>query len=87
MLVPGTNRVPGTNLPRKKWVTLKHLRTGMGLFNFNMFYWDLNDSPDHVCEKLQTAQHIINHCVVLGRLKEVDLAYSDEATSHWLKQL
>jgi len=35
----------------------------------------------------QTAQHIINHCTVLGPPKEVDLAHPKDATSHWLKQL
>jgi len=52
-----------------------------------MFHWGLNDSPEYVCGKPQTAQDIIYHCAILEPLKEVDLAYSSEATSHWLKQL
>jgi len=47
----------------------------------------LNNSPDSACGKPQTAQHIINHCAVLRPPKEVDLAYPNEATSHWLVQL
>jgi len=39
-----------------------------------IFHWGLNDSPDRVCGNPQTAQHIINHCAVLGAPKEVDLA-------------
>jgi len=66
---------------------LNHLRTGVGHFNFNIFQWDLNNLPDCVCGKPQTAQHIINQCVIIGPLKEVDLAFPNEATSHWLKQL
>jgi len=56
---------PGANLPRKEWVTLNCLWTGVGRFNFNMFHLGLNDSPDCVGGKLQTAQHINNHCAVL----------------------
>jgi len=52
-----------------------------------MFHWGLNDSSDCVCGKPQTAQHIINHSAILGPPKEVDLAYPNEAMSHWLKQL
>jgi len=51
-----------------------------------MFQWGLNDSPECVCGKPQTAQHIINQCAVLGPPKEVDLAYPNEATSTTLAQ-
>jgi len=47
----------------------------------------MNDLPDCVCGKPQTARHIIYRCTVLGPPKEVDFAYLNEATSHWLKQL
>jgi len=53
----------------------------VGRFNFSMFHWGLNNSQDCVCGKSQTGQHIIYHCAVLGPLKEVDLAYYNEATS------
>jgi len=46
-----------------------------------MFHWGLNDSPNCVCEKPQTAQYIINQSI-RGPLKEVDLAHPNDATSH-----
>jgi len=51
------------------------------------FIGGLNNSSDCVCGKPQTVQHIINHCAVLGPLKEVGLAYTNEATSHWLEHV
>jgi len=41
----------------------------------NILPWGLNDSPDYVCGKPQTAQDIIYQCTLLVLLKEVDLAY------------
>jgi len=38
-------------------------------------------------QTINCTQHIINHCVVLGHPKEVDIAYSNKATSHGLTQL
>jgi len=65
-VTPDTSLPPGANLPRKEWVTFTRLRTGVGRFNFNMFQWGLNESPDCACGRPQTAQHIINHCAYLA---------------------
>ena len=40
----GTNIPPGADLPRREWVTLNHLRTGVGRFGANMYRWRLRPS-------------------------------------------
>ena len=40
----GPNIPPGADLPRREWVTLNHLRTGVGRFGANMYRWGLRPS-------------------------------------------
>ena len=41
---PGTNIPPGADLPRREWVTLNRLRTGVSHFGANMYRWGLRPS-------------------------------------------
>ena len=41
---PGTKIPPGADLPRREWVTLNRLRTGVGRFGANMYSWGLRPS-------------------------------------------
>ena len=43
-ITPGTNIPPGADLPRREWVTLNRLRTGVGRFGANMYRWGLRPS-------------------------------------------
>ena len=61
-----TKTPAGSELPRKEWVTLNRLRTGVGQFNSNMHRWGLRPSAACVCgEAEQTAHHILNGCRIL----------------------
>ena len=60
---PHTKLSLGADLPRKDWVTLSRLQTGVGRFNANMYRWNgwgLRPSAACTCgAKEQTAEHII----------------------------
>ena len=79
---------PGADLPRKDWVTLNRLRTGVGRFNANMYRWGLCPSAACMCgAKEQTAEHIIYECPTLRPPGNVDLTTPNPTTASWLQRL
>ena len=66
-ILPGTNIPPRADLPRREWVTLNRLRTGVGRFGANMHRWGLRPSAACLCgAPEQTADHILSECTRLG---------------------
>ena len=55
----------GYHLPRRAWVQLNRLRTGVGRFAATMCSWGLRTSDQCVCGLPQTAQHVM-YCVAVG---------------------
>ena len=54
---------PGMHLPRRSWVRLNHLRTGVGRFRSSLHNWEM--VPSVACDcgaENQTAEHILAHC-------------------------
>ena len=86
---PGTKAPAGSKLPRKNWVTLNRLRTGVGRFNANMYRWGLRESSACVCgAEEQTADHIIYDCPVLHPPNEMtDLSDLCDVQIQWLNRL
>ena len=87
---PNTMLPPGAELPRKTWVTLNRVRTGVGRFNYNMHRWGLRPSAACVCGPTdQTAHHIIHECPTLRPPQDsaLDLTNPTQDTVSWLQQL
>ena len=55
-----SNKPLGHGLPRKAWVQLNRLRTGIGKFGDSMVKWGFDDDNLCQCEEPQTAYHIAN---------------------------
>ena len=86
---PGIKAPAGSDLPRRKWVILNRLRTGVGRFNVNMYRWKLRDSPAYTCgADEQTADHILYHCPDLQPPDGMtDLSCPKDSQVNWLTQL
>ena len=58
-LTQDTSAPPGSDLPRKLWVTLNRLRAGVGRFGAEMHKWGLRTSASYACgAATQNAEHI-----------------------------
>ena len=89
-ILPGTNIPPGADLPRREWVTLNRLRTGVGRFGANMYRCGLRPSAACLCgAPEQTADHILSECTRLGPPlgSPTDLTNPCPETVDWLRQL
>ena len=88
-VTPDTTAPAGARLPRKLWVTLNRLRSGVGRFGDNMHRWGLRDTAACACgADVQTAQHIIFDCPVLFPPYGLDdLKTPDPASEEWLQRL
>ena len=74
------------SLPRTSWIKLNRLRTGVGRFQFSMYKWGLDPSPN--CEygaTKQTADHVISSCLMHHVPRGTrGLQVWDDATRCWL---
>ena len=61
-----SNKPPGHGLPRKAWVQLKRLRSGIGKFGDSMVKWGFGNDNLCQCGEPQTAYHIVNDCKSIG---------------------
>ena len=86
----GINIPPGADLPRREWVTLNRLRTGVGRFGASMYRWGLSPSAACLCgAPEQTADHILSECTRLGPPmgSHTNLTNPCLATVEWLQHL
>ena len=87
-ITPNTTVPPGANLPRREWVSLNRIRTGVGRFNAAMHRWGLRPSAACQCgAPEQTAQHILSECPDLRPPNNVDLTHPTPGTVTWLEHL
>ena len=87
---PSTILPPGAHLPRRDWVTLNRMRSGVSRLNANLYRWGLSNSKDCICGfQEQTANHILFDCPELGPPRDVpiDLNHPKDETITWLQQL
>ena len=85
----GTKALAGSELPRRNWVTLNRLQTGVGRFNASMYRWGLRESPACICgADEQMTDHVIYNCPVLKPPDGMtDLSSPNDAQVNWLTQL
>jgi len=76
---------PGMTLPRRAWVRLNPLRTGVGRFRSCLYKWGMASSAACECGVEQTVDHIVFQCPIhrpphgLHRLTVLD-----DETTEWL---
>jgi len=71
--------------PRRAWVRLNRLRTGVGRFRSCMYKWDMASSAACECGGEQTVDHVVLHCPI-HRIPHGlhDLTVLDKETTEWL---
>ena len=84
-----TTAPPGSDLPRKLWVTLNRLRAGVGQFGTEMHKWGLRTSASCACgAATQNAEHILLDCNLLCPPTTVrNLTNVTDDTKNWFQHL
>ena len=88
-ITPSTSVPPGAFLPRREWVSLNRIRTGVGRFNAAMHRWGwFHRQPASTCgAPKQTSQHILSACPYLQPPDNMDLTHPTPETVTWLERL
>ena len=77
---------PRMHLPRRSWVRLNHLRTGVGRFRSSLRNWGM--VPSAACDcgaENQTAELILSHCPLFSPPHAINgLVRLDDDTITWL---
>ena len=73
-------------LPRKAWVRLNRLRTGVGRFRSCLYKWGMPSSAACECgEEGQIVDHVVLHCPIHRPPNGLlGLAVLDDETTEWL---
>jgi len=85
-LIPDTGtHTPGMTLPRKAWVRLNRLRTGVGRFRSYLYKWGMASSAACECGAEQTVDHVVLHCSIHRPPHGLHgLTVLDDETTEWL---
>jgi len=76
---------PRMTLPRKAWVQLNRLRTGVGRFCSCLYKWSMASSTACECGAEQTVDHVVLHCPIHRPLHGLHgLTVLDDETTEWL---
>jgi len=77
---------PGVTLPRRAWVWLSHLRTGVGRFSSCLYKWSMASSATCECgAEEQTVAHVVLQCPIHRPPHGLhDLTVLDDETIEWL---
>jgi len=83
--IPGTHP-PGATLPRRTWVRLNRLRTGVGRFRSCLYKWGMTSSAACECDaEEQTADYVVLQCPIHRPPHGVHgLTVLDDETTEWL---
>jgi len=72
-------------LPRRAWVRLNRLRTGVGRFRSCLYKWGMASSAACECGAEQTVEHVIVHCPIHRPPHGLHgLTVLDDETTEWL---
>jgi len=77
---------PGMTLPRRAWVRLNRLRTGVGRFRSCLYKWSMASSAACECgAEEQTVDHVVHHFPVHRPPHGLHgLTVLDDETTEWL---
>jgi len=63
IFIPNTGNPPGMTLPRRAWVRLNRLRTGVECLRFCLYKWGMASSAACECgTEEQTVDHVVLQC-------------------------
>jgi len=72
-------------LPRRAWLRLNRLRTGVGRFRSCLYKWGMASSAACECGAEQTVDHVVLQCPIHRLLHGLHgLAVLDDETTEWL---
>ena len=86
-LIPDTGaHIPGMTLPRRAWVRLNRLRTGVGRFRSCLYKWGMTSSAACECgAEEQTVDHVVLQCPIHRPPYGLHgLTVLDDETTEWL---
>ena len=85
-LLPDTGtHTPGMTLPRRAWVRLNRLRTGVGRFRSCLYKWGMASSAACECGAEQSVEHVVLHCPIHRPPHGLHgLTVLDDETTEWL---
>ena len=84
--IPDTGtHTSGMTLPRRAWVRLNRLRTGVGCFRSCLYKWEMASSAACECGAEQTVDHVVLHCPIHRPFHgRHGLTVLDDETTEWL---
>jgi len=85
-LIPDTGtHTPRITLPRRAWVRLNRLRTGVGRFRCCLYKWGMASSAACECGAEQTVDQVVLHCPIHRAPHGLHgLTVLDDETIEWL---
>ena len=80
-----STHTPGMTLPRRAWVRLNSLRTGVGRFRSCLYKWGMASSAACECGAEQTVDNVVLHCPIHRPPHGLHgLRVLDDETPEWL---
>ena len=64
LIADTATHTPGMTPPRRAWVRLNRLRTGVGRFRSCLYKWGMASSAACDCGAKQTVDHVVLHCPI-----------------------
>ena len=86
-LIPDTGtHLPGMTLPRRAWVRINRLRTGVGRFRSCLYKWGMASSAACECgAEEQTVDHVVLQCPIHRPPHGLHgLTVLDDETTEWM---
>ena len=86
IFIPTTTLTPGITLPRRAWVRLNRLRTGVGRFRSCLYKWGMASSVACECGSEEpTVDHVVLQCPIHRPPHGLNgLTVLDDETIEWL---
>jgi len=86
IFIPETGTTPEMTFPRRAWIRLNSLRTGVGRFRYCLYKWGMASSAPCECgAEEQTVGHVVLQCPIHRPPRGLHgLTVLDDETTEWL---